>query len=93
VHTIEDEKILDMTLAQRAVAASAYINGGRHIQLTRPAHEKLVNYKGVLRNHLIHQVVAFGVGQHASDAGVLLTAFADGVLDAFLNDRLRARAA
>jgi len=92
VHTIEDETTLAMNLAQRAVAASAYVNSG-HVQLTKPAHEKLQSYKGALRNHLIHQVVAFGVGQQATDAGVLLAAFADGVLDAFLNERLRARAA
>jgi hypothetical protein len=92
VHTIEDEKILGMTIAQRAVAASAYVNGS-HVQLTRGAHEKLQSYKGTLKNHLVHQVVAFGVGQQATDAGVLLAAFADGVLDAFLNERLRARAA
>jgi hypothetical protein len=92
VHTIDDEKILNMNIAQRAVAASAYVNGG-HVQLTRPAHEKLQSYKGALKNHLVHQVVAFGVGQQPSDAGVLLAAFADGVLDAFLSEPLRARAA
>jgi len=92
VHTVEDEKILEMNFAQRAVAASAFVNSG-HVQLTRPAHEKVQSYKGVLRNHLIHQVVAFGVGQKETDAGVLLAAFADGVLDSFLNDRLLSRTA
>jgi len=71
-----------MKSADRAVAASAYVNSG-HVQLTRFAHEKLVNYKGVLRNHFVYQVVAFGVGEESPDTGVLLTAFADGVLGAF----------
>jgi hypothetical protein len=79
-----------MSIAQRAVAASAHVNSG-HVQLTRPAHEKLLTYKGVHRNHLLHQITEFGIGKDATEVGVLLSAFADGVLDAFLNDRLRAR--
>jgi phage terminase large subunit-like protein len=89
--TITNEKILSMTLAQRAVGASGYVNE-RKVQLARPAHEKLVNFKGALRNHFVHQVIAFGVEQQASQAGVLLAAFADGVLEAFASPLLRARA-
>jgi phage terminase large subunit-like protein len=92
VQPITNEKILAMTIAHRAVAASGYVNGGP-VQLTRFAHEKLVIFKGAMRNHFIHQVVAFGVGQAPAEAGVLLAAFADAVLEAFSEPRMRARAA
>jgi len=90
VQPVTNEKVLAMTIPQRAVAASGYVNGGP-VQLTRSAHEKLVNFKGAMRNHLIHQVVAFGVDQQPSEAGVLLAAFADAVLDVFSEPRMRNR--
>jgi phage terminase large subunit-like protein len=90
VQTLTDEKILAMTISQRAIGASAYVNSGS-VQITRSAHDKLVNFKGALRNHLIHQVVAFGVEQQPSEAGVLLAAFADGVLEAFSEPSMRNR--
>ncbi|HZT01480.1 MAG TPA: terminase family protein [Steroidobacteraceae bacterium] len=88
VAALTREKLLGMTIPQRAVAASAYINSGR-VQITRAAHEKLLDFKGVLRNHFLHQVAAFGVEQQPAEAGVLLAAFADGVLEAFADPRIR----
>jgi predicted phage terminase large subunit-like protein len=87
---LQAEQIVAMPLPQRAVSASGYVNSG-HVQLSRPAHEKLSNFKGAIRNHLLHQVLAFGVEQKPADAGVLLAAFANGVLDAFTQPALRAR--
>ena len=85
-----EQKILAMPLPQRAVAASGHINGGR-VRIARRAYEKVSNLKGVTRNHLLHQVAAFGVaGAEQQQVGVLLAAFADGVLDAFSDPRMRA---
>lgn len=93
VMSIDQESILAMTFHQRVVAASAHVNAGR-VLLTRAAHEKLTLHKGVLRNHFLHQLAAFGMDkqQQADDPGVLLTAFADGVLDTFSSPRMQVRA-
>jgi phage terminase large subunit-like protein len=92
VSVLSDLKILNMTLSQRAVAASGYVNSNQ-VQLVREAHEKLQSFKGALRNWLLHQVVAFGVEQQPSEAGVLLAAFANGVLEVFKNPQMRTRSA
>ena len=92
VSLLTDPKILGMTLSQRAVAASGYVNANQ-VQLVREAHEKLQGFKDALRNHLLHQVVAFGVEQQPSEAGVLLAAFANGVLEVFKNPQMRTRSA
>jgi phage terminase large subunit-like protein len=92
VKVLTDQKILGMSVAQRAISASGYANSGQ-VQLVRAAHEKVANFKGATRNHFVHQVVAFGVDQKPAQAGVLLTAFADGVMEAFTEPRMRTRAA
>jgi hypothetical protein len=91
VQMVDEEVVTLKDYAQRALTASAYITSGA-VQLSRPAFEKRVNFKGISRNHLTHQLGAFAVGQKSEEAGVLLIALADAILDAFLNDRLRARA-
>lgn len=91
-HLLPNEQILQMTAAQRVVAASGYVNG-RHVQLTRAAHEQMTLYKGVLRNHLLHQIAAFGVvAETPQPPGALLVAFANGILEAFTDPALRKRA-
>lgn len=83
--------LLEMTPAQRVVGASGHVNGGR-VVLTRAAHEKVAAYKGVLRNHFLYQLGAFGVErQDTSEPGVLLTAFADGVLDTLAHPSMQNR--
>lgn len=87
-----DEPILATPLPRRAIAASGHVNGGR-VRITRRAYEKVSTLKGVTRNHLLHQVAAFGVaGAEQQQVGVLLAAFADGVLDAFADPRMRSAA-
>jgi predicted phage terminase large subunit-like protein len=92
VQVVASEKTLALNLAQRAVGAAGHVNAGR-VQLVRQAHEKTSSVKGVLRNHLLHQVVAFGVDQQPTQADVLLAAFANGVLEAFADEAMHARTA
>jgi hypothetical protein len=87
------ESLLAMDIAQRALAASGFVNSGA-VQITRHAYEKVADFKGILRNHFLHQVVAFGVNTAPNEAGVLLTAFSNCVHEAFsTNPRLLARVA
>lgn len=76
-------------IADRIVKASGHVAAGR-VLLSRPAHEKLLAYKGVTRNHLLAQVTAFGLSQEKSAAGELLVAFANGVVRTFV-DNMRSK--
>lgn len=71
-----------MTLPQRVVAASAYLHGGS-VLLTRGAHEQVTTHKGITRNHLLHQLAAFGAEQQP-EPGVLLAALSNAVLAALV---------
>ena len=87
-----EQKMLATPLAQRAVAASGHVNAGR-VRIARCAHERVSTLKGATRNHFLHQVAAFGIGGASAarqEVGVLLAAFADGVLEAFADPRMRA---
>jgi phage terminase large subunit-like protein len=86
--SVVDPELLAMTLAQRAVAAAGHVHSG-HVQISRYAHEKLVSFKAVTRNHLLHQVVAFGVGQQPNEVGVLLAAFSNAVVEIFADRTVR----
>jgi phage terminase large subunit-like protein len=88
VRSVEDPELLAMTLAQRAVAAAGHLYSGQ-VQISRYAHEKLVAFKGVTRNHLLHHVVAFGVGQQPNEAGALLIAFSNAVIEIFKDESVR----
>jgi len=88
VSPITDEKILRTPIPARAIAAGGHANAGL-VLLARTAHEKFTAHKGALRNHFIHQVVGFGVGQDPNAAGVLLVAFANGVMESFASNVMR----
>jgi predicted phage terminase large subunit-like protein len=83
-----DKTVREMSLPERAVAASGFVHSG-HTQLTRLAHEKLTNYKGQTRNHFLHQISAFGVGQKPDEAGVLLAAFSNAVVETFRSPQMQ----
>jgi phage terminase large subunit-like protein len=46
----------------RALSVSGYVYRGM-VKISRYAHDKVVNYKGQIRNHLISQVCGFRMGQ------------------------------
>jgi hypothetical protein len=77
------------TLSQRILDGGAHINGG-HVAIIAAAFEERQQHQGVTKNHLLSQLVAFGVdGKQAP--GCLLAAFATGCAEAFVADKLRAR--
>jgi phage terminase large subunit-like protein len=88
---IENEAHLKMTPAQRAVAAAAFV--GSQVLVTRPAHEGVLEHRGVTRNHFLHAIADFGVGKPPEQASPLLIAFANGVLEAFRAPELARRRA
>lgn len=79
---IDSAALSVMTLPQRVVAASAYLHGGS-VLLTRAAHEQVTTHKGITRNHLLHQLAAFGAEQQP-EPGVLLAALSNAVLAALV---------
>ena len=60
VHAI-DGALTAMGKEGRALSVSGYVFQGK-VKIARPAHEKVVNYKGQSRNHLISQVCSFRMG-------------------------------
>ena len=89
VDVLRNERILNMDLQQRAVAASGYVYA-EQVERCSEA-DKIITHKGKTRNHLLHQVAAFGVNTKPGDAGVLLVSFADAVLEIFSSNQMRRR--
>jgi len=56
-HAIES-KLTAMGKDERALAASPYVASGQ-VKLSRRAHDKTINYKGVTRNHFLTQILGF----------------------------------
>lgn len=84
-----EQELAQMPLPQRVLAASGHVNAGR-VRISRHAHEKMTTHRGVTRNHLLHAIAAFGVaGAEQQQVGALLAAFADGVLETFVDPRMR----
>lgn len=71
-----ESKLTAMGKDERAINASGYVYRG-DVKLTRHAFEKVVQYKGTSRNHLISQVIGFRLGD--KDAAKR----ADDLLDTF----------
>jgi len=67
---------------ERAITAAGFVTSGR-VRITPPAHEKIVAFKGVSKNHLLGQVTAFGLSEEKTPTGPLLVAFANGVIPIF----------
>jgi len=87
----DNEQLFSMTIPQRVIAASARVNAGS-VMIVREAYEQLQPFNGAVRNHFRHALAAFGTEKNAQQLpGVLLTAFADGVVDAFNSPEMRRR--
>ncbi|SDH09849.1 hypothetical protein SAMN05216466_10791 [Paraburkholderia phenazinium] len=56
-----DSKLTDLGKEGRALSVSGYVHRGE-VKISRYAHDKLVNYKGQTRNHLVSQVCGFRMG-------------------------------
>jgi hypothetical protein len=61
VHAIEGA-LTAMGKEGRCLNVSGYVHRGM-VKISRYAHDKTVNYKGQIRNHLISQVCSFRMGQ------------------------------
>ncbi|MEI1276562.1 hypothetical protein V8G45_27325 [Klebsiella pneumoniae] len=76
-HPIE-EKLVDLGKEGRALSVSGYVHRGE-VKISRYAHDKITNYKGQTRNHLISQVCGFRLGTKTPHHMDLLDTFTYGV--------------
>ncbi|MDN7744712.1 hypothetical protein QZM78_11710 [Burkholderia multivorans] len=76
-HPIE-EKLVDLGKEGRALSVSGYVHRGE-VKISRYAHDKVTNYKGQTRNHLISQVCGFRLGTKTPHHMDLLDTFCYGV--------------
>ncbi|MHB8915873.1 MAG: hypothetical protein ACYC4K_08690 [Thiobacillus sp.] len=56
-----DEALTSLGKEGRALAVSGYVYQGK-VKLSKYAHDKIVNFKGQTRNHLLSQVCGFRMG-------------------------------
>lgn len=82
-----DSKLTDLGKDARAISVSGYVYQEK-VKIAEPAFNKVVNYKGVTRNHLIAQVVGFRVGDKtaAKRADDLTDTFTYGIAIALGNE-------
>jgi hypothetical protein len=73
-----DEKLVDLGKEGRALSVSGYVHRGE-VKISRYAHDKVTNYKGQTRNHLISQVCGFRLGTKTPHHQDLLDTFTYGV--------------
>lgn len=62
----------------RAIAVARFVGAG-DVKVSRAAHEKTTEFRSVTRNHLMAQVLGFGVGAEPQTATELLASFCAGV--------------
>ncbi|WP_186239486.1 hypothetical protein [Burkholderia gladioli] len=72
------EKLIDLGKEGRALSVSGYVHRGE-VKISRHAHDKVTNYKGQTRNHLISQVCGFRLGTKTPHHMDLLDTFTYGV--------------
>lgn len=84
-----DKKLAQLGKDERAIAASPFVYQKR-VKFSPTAFDKVVNYHGVSRNHMISQVTGYRVGQgkNADPEDDLLDAFTYGVNISFSNAKL-----
>jgi hypothetical protein len=76
--TAIDSKLTALGKDERAISVSGYVYRGL-VKMSRRAYDKVTNYKGTTRNHLLGQVVGFRVGdKDATREDDLLDAFCYG---------------
>ena len=56
-----DSKLTALGKSERAISVSGYVHQDK-VKLSHVAYDKVINYKGVTRNHLLSQVVGFRIG-------------------------------
>jgi len=56
-----DSKLTSVGKDARAINASGYINAGR-VKITEPAYSKRMPFRGAIRNHWLHQMSSYRVG-------------------------------
>ncbi len=54
---------LPVDLSQRVNLAARYVGTGKLVRIGRDAHEKVMMYRGLMRNHLLRQILAHGSGK------------------------------
>lgn len=76
------EELLRMTPVERVLAASAHVSAG-YVQITRHAHDQVLEHAGVTKNHLLAALTSFQIQEPRREAqtSALLLAFANGVLE------------
>ena len=73
-----DGALVAMGKEGRALSVSGYVYQGQ-VKITKFAHDKIVNFKGQSRNHLIAQVCGFRMGTKVPHTMDLLDCFTYGV--------------
>ncbi len=87
VHDIDQKSAWAGTLlAERAVAASRHLHTTRRVKIGRAAYEKLVEFRGFTRNHLLAEYSAFRIDEEL-ESDALLRAALSGVLICLDNSR------
>lgn len=73
-----DSKLTALGKAPRCVNISGYVHGGE-VKMARHAYEKVVEYKGSSKNHLLSQILRFSASTGDQGADDLLDGFSYGV--------------
>ena len=73
-----DSKLTSLGKSERAINCSGYVHGGQ-VKISEPAFRRVVTYKGVTKNHLLGQVLAFRAGTADMGDDDLLDCFSYGV--------------
>ncbi|NBI44966.1 hypothetical protein [Burkholderia sp. ISTR5] len=76
-HAIEED-LVGLGKEGRALSVSGYVHRGE-VKISRYAHDKVTNFKGQTRNHLISQVCGFRLGTKTPHHMDLLDTFTYGV--------------
>lgn len=79
-----DSKLTSLGKSERAISISGYVYQ-KQVKLARVAFERIVNYKGTDRNHLLSQVLGFTIGSKDQIEDDLLDCFSYAVAIALGN--------
>lgn len=85
VHAI-DSKLTSVGKVERAIAVSSYVFKG-DVKISEFAFNKVVPYKGAVRNHMVAQIVGFRVGSKERTDDDLLDSFSYGLSIALGNQQ------
>jgi len=80
-----DSKLTSVGKSERAISVSGYVYRGM-VKVSQFAYDKMVNYKGSTRNHMLNQVLTFTIGIKDQGEDDLLDAFCYAVAIALGNN-------